>query len=165
MRPSRICCRTLSSGGDKSPASCLFSMAASPCLNAFWFPGGPLLPLTPPLPGMPAIVYLEPYRMIFVHSIRTIFVCSVRKTFGHLSDRAKKIEIYKALTLGHYIYNKVFVSRYGITAFASVNVMLQKSSRCVEKRRSFHAIDNSLQHESRCAVGGHQGRSSGEGKV
>src|SRR5215467_7088350 len=87
-------------------------MAASPFLKAFLLPGGPLLPLTPPLPGMPAIAYLEPYRMIFVHSIRTIFVCSVRKTFGHLSDRAKKIEIYKALTLGHYIRNKVFVSHF-----------------------------------------------------
>jgi len=48
--------------------------------------------------------------MIFVYSIRDMFVCLLAKTFGHLSDRAKKIEIYKALTLGHYIYNKVFVS-------------------------------------------------------
>src|SRR5215831_15943525 len=62
---------------------------------------------------MPAIVYLEPYRMIFVHSIRTIFVCSVRKTFGHLSDRRKKIKRYEAFTMGHYIGNKVFVSRCG----------------------------------------------------
>ena len=55
--------------------------------------------------------YLEPYRSIFVHSIREIFVCSLRKTFGHLSDRAKKIEIDNALTLEHYTDNKVFVSR------------------------------------------------------
>ena len=34
--------------------------------------------------------YPEPYRMIFVHSIREIFVCSLRKTFGHLSDRCEK---------------------------------------------------------------------------
>src|SRR5262245_58617677 len=54
--------------------------------------------------------YPELYRMMFVHSIREIFVCSLRKTFGHLSDRAKKIEIDKALTLEHYICNKVFVS-------------------------------------------------------
>jgi hypothetical protein len=74
-------------------------------------PGGPLLPLSPPLAGMPAIAYLEPYRMIFVHSIREIFVCSLRKTFGHLSDRTKKIEIDKALTLEHHTCNKVFVSR------------------------------------------------------
>jgi hypothetical protein len=31
-------------------------------------------------------------------------------TFGHLSDRAKKTEIDKALTLEHYTPNKVFVS-------------------------------------------------------
>src|SRR5262245_48997005 len=73
--------------------------------------GGPLLPSSPPLPGKPAIAYLEPYRIIFVHSIREIFVCSLRKTFGHLSDRAKKIEIDNALTLEHYTDNKVFVSR------------------------------------------------------
>jgi hypothetical protein len=48
---------------------------------------------------------------IFFHSIREIFVCSLRKTFGHLSDRAKKIEIDNALTLEHYTDNKVFVSR------------------------------------------------------
>src|SRR5262245_60032952 len=52
--------------------------------------------------------------MIFVYSIRDMFVCLLAKTFGHLSDRAKKIEIYKALTLEHYIYNKVFVSDGGI---------------------------------------------------
>src|SRR5215467_14996828 len=44
------------------------------------------------------------------HSIREIFFCSLRKTFGHLSDRAKKIEIDKTLTLEHYTTNKVFVS-------------------------------------------------------
>jgi len=48
--------------------------------------------------------------MIFVYSIREVFVCSVQKTFGHLSDRAKKIEIDKALSLEHYTCNKVFVS-------------------------------------------------------
>ena len=42
------------------------------------------------------------------HSTREIFVWSLRKKFGHLSDRAKKIVIDRALTLGHYIYNKVF---------------------------------------------------------
>jgi hypothetical protein len=39
-----------------------------------------------------------------------MFVCSLAKTFGHLSDRAKKIKIDKALTLEHYTRNKVFVS-------------------------------------------------------
>jgi len=48
--------------------------------------------------------------MIFVYSTREIFVCLLRKTFGHLSDRAKKTEIDKALTLEHYTLNKVFVS-------------------------------------------------------
>ena len=33
--------------------------------------------------------YLEP--MIFVHSIRDIFVCSMRKTFGHLLDSSKNL--------------------------------------------------------------------------
>jgi hypothetical protein len=28
--------------------------------------------------------------MMFVHSIRDIFVCSLRKTFGHLSHTSKK---------------------------------------------------------------------------
>jgi hypothetical protein len=52
--------------------------------------------------------------MIFVHSIREIFVCSVRKTFGHLSDRAKKPVINGVLIQEHYTGNKVFVSREGI---------------------------------------------------
>jgi hypothetical protein len=60
------------------------------CLKAFMLPGGPLLPLIPPLPGMPAIVTPNRYR-IFIHSIREIFVCSLRKTFGHLSDSYKII--------------------------------------------------------------------------
>jgi hypothetical protein len=54
--------------------------------------------------------YPESYRMIFVHSIREIFVCSLRKTFGHLSDRAKKTVTNRVLTLEHYTCNKVFVS-------------------------------------------------------
>jgi hypothetical protein len=57
--------------------------------------------------------YLEPYRMILVHSIREIFVCSRRKTFGHLSDSAKKQVIDAILTLEHYTPNKVFVSPVG----------------------------------------------------
>ena len=56
-------------------------------------------------------------RMIFVYSIRTIFVCSLAKTFGHLSDRAKKTVIDRVLIREHYIYNKVFVSHEGINAF------------------------------------------------
>jgi hypothetical protein len=39
-----------------------------------------------------------------------MFVYSLAKTFGHLSDRAKKIQIDKALTLEHYTRNRVFVS-------------------------------------------------------
>jgi hypothetical protein len=70
-------------------------------LEGVHMPGGPLLPLTPPLPGMPAIATL--IGMIFVYSIRDMFVCSLAKTFAHLSDRAKKIEIDKALTLERYI--------------------------------------------------------------
>ena len=58
--------------------------------------------------------YPESYRMIFVHSIREIFVCSLRKTFGHLSDRAKKTVIDRVLTQEHYIINKVFVSRHSM---------------------------------------------------
>jgi hypothetical protein len=45
-----------------------------------------------------------------------MFVCSLAKTFGHLSDSDKKVEIDKALTLEHYTGNKVFVSREGIIA-------------------------------------------------
>src|SRR5215471_14440701 len=41
------------------------------------------------------------------HSTREIFVGSLRKTFGHLSDRAKKIKIDKTFTLEHSP-NKVF---------------------------------------------------------
>src|SRR5262245_54103803 len=89
-----------------------FSIDASPCLKAFMLPGRPLLPLTPPLPWNACHSYPNRHRMIFVYSIRDMFVCSLGKTFGHLSDRAKKIEIYKALTLGHYIRNKVFVSHF-----------------------------------------------------
>src|SRR5215471_5748923 len=86
-------------------------MAASPCLNAFILPG---VRLTPPLPGMPATTTL--IGMIFVYSIRDMFVCSLAKTFGHLSDRAKKTEIDRVLTLEHYTCNKVFVSREEIIA-------------------------------------------------
>jgi hypothetical protein len=56
---------------------------------------------------MPAIVRTG---MMFVHSIREIFVCSLRKTFGQLSDRAKKIVRISVVTSEHYINNKVFVS-------------------------------------------------------
>src|SRR5262245_14656701 len=81
-------------------------------------PGGPLLPLTPPLPGMPAITTPE---IVPPDDFRLFYQSDVRlfrpKRFGHLSDRAKKIEIDKALILEHYIYNKVFVSREGVSAF------------------------------------------------
>src|SRR5262249_24286270 len=50
--------------------------------------------------------------MIFVYSIRDMFVCSLAKTFGHLSDRWKNPKRYKALTMEHYIRNKVFVSPF-----------------------------------------------------
>ena len=50
--------------------------------------------------------------MIFVYYIRVTFVCSLAKTFGHLSDKCKKkIKRYEAFTMGHYISNNVFVSR------------------------------------------------------
>src|SRR5262245_140989 len=54
--------------------------------------------------------------MIFVYSIGDMFVCSLVKTFGHLSDRWKNPKRYKALTMEHYIRNKVFVSPFS-TAF------------------------------------------------
>src|SRR5262249_14308754 len=44
------------------------------------------------------------------------------KTFGHLSDRAKKTLIDRVLTLEHYITSitsKVLVSRYGIEPYSS----------------------------------------------
>src|SRR5262245_27317173 len=40
------------------------------------------------------------------------------KTFGHLSDRAKKKMIDRVLTLEHYTPNEMFVSRKWIIAFA-----------------------------------------------
>jgi hypothetical protein len=49
--------------------------------------------------------------MMFVQCISEIFVCSPAKTFGHLSDSAKKQVIDRALMLEHYTSNKVFVSR------------------------------------------------------
>src|SRR5262249_40751638 len=107
-----ICCLTVSSCSVGMLSSRRFSIDASPCLKAFMLPGRPLLPLTPPLPWNACHSYPNRHRMIFVYSIRDMFVCSLGKTFGHLSDRAKKIEIYKALTLGHYIRNKVFVSHF-----------------------------------------------------
>jgi hypothetical protein len=71
-------------------------------------PGGPLLPLTPPLPGMPDIVTLnrDDFRLFYQRDIRLF----TPKRFGHLSDRWKKRKRYKALMMGHYIRNKVFVS-------------------------------------------------------
>src|SRR5262249_2316500 len=65
------------------------------------------------------------FRLFYQRYVR----CSLAKTFGHLADRAKKIEIDKALTLEHYIYNKVFVSRDGITAFAYVSTLFSKRHR------------------------------------
>jgi hypothetical protein len=56
-------------------------------IHVAWRPAPALIP---PLPGMPAIVTPNRYR-IFIHSIREIFVCSLRKTFGHLSDSYKII--------------------------------------------------------------------------
>ena len=55
--------------------------------------------------------YPESYRMIFVYSIKEIFVCALRKTFRHLSDRAKKTVINRVLIQEHYISNNAFVSR------------------------------------------------------
>src|SRR5262245_52115675 len=72
-----------------------------------------LLPLIPPLPGNACHSYLEPYRMVLVYSIRDMFVCSLVKKFGHLSDRTKKIEIDRIIMLEHYTLNKVFVSCEG----------------------------------------------------
>jgi hypothetical protein len=69
---------------------------------------------------MPAIVTWNHCSNDFVYSTREIFVCSLRKTFGHLSDRAKKIEIDKALTLEHYIINNAFVSSKEIMAFLRI---------------------------------------------
>src|SRR5262249_42774991 len=81
------------------------------CLKAFVLPGGPLLPLTPPLPGMPAIVesFSDDFRSLYQNDFRLFTV----KTFGHLSDRCKKIKRYEAFMMGHYIPNKVFVSGCG----------------------------------------------------
>src|SRR5215831_20889920 len=42
------------------------------------------------------------------HSTREIFVGSLRKTFGHLSDTSKKAERTSAVSPEHYIHNKVF---------------------------------------------------------
>ena len=58
---------------------------------------------------MPAIVTRT--GMMFVHSIREIFVCSLRKTFGHLSHRSKKTVINGVVNQEHYIGNNAFVSR------------------------------------------------------
>ena len=77
--------------------------------------------------------YPEPYRMIFVHSIREIFVCSVRKTFGHLSDRAKKTMRITVLTSEHYIRNKAFVSLIGSTRFPSA------PTKCIQVDQPRHA--------------------------
>jgi hypothetical protein len=63
--------------------------------------------------------YPESYRMIFVYSIRDMFICSLAKTFGHLSDRWKKPKRYKSVTMEHYISSKAFVSLIGSTRFPS----------------------------------------------
>jgi len=60
--------------------------------------------------------------MIFVHSTRDMFVCSLRKTFGHLSDRAKKTMVNRMLIQEHYISTKVFVSRCGKETAASLQI-------------------------------------------
>ena len=52
--------------------------------------------------------------MIIADDFRSIlqerFAFFVEKTFGHLSDRAKKHVTHKLLTLEHYTCNKGFVS-------------------------------------------------------
>src|SRR5262249_11682006 len=73
-------------------------------------------------PEMPAIVTWNHCTNDLVHSIRDMFVCSPAKTFGHLSDRAKKQVIAKVLTMEHYTSNKVFV-------FASAARLLLASAR------------------------------------
>src|SRR5215468_4317591 len=90
-------------------------MAASPCLKAFMLPGGPLLPLTPPLPGMPAIVTLNPFHDHFRLFYQNDFRLFTLKTFAHLSDTSTKAKITPAVSAERYIYNKVFVSRDRIT--------------------------------------------------
>jgi hypothetical protein len=96
-------------------------------------PGGPLLPLTPTLPGMPAIVTFNPFHDDFRLFYQRDFVCSLRKTFGHLSDRTKKIEIDKVLILEHYTPKKVFVSPTSppATKAAPACQDLQSSCHCI----------------------------------
>jgi hypothetical protein len=76
--------------------------------------------LTPPLPGMPAIVSRtvpDDFRSFYQRDFR-LFTAK-NKTFGHLSDRTKKIEIDRVLTLEHYTCNKVFVSPSSLLANAT----------------------------------------------
>jgi hypothetical protein len=73
-------------------------------------PGGPLLPLTLPLPGMPAIASFnrssDDFRLFYQRDFRLFSAKNIRTSFG----QSQKIEIDKALSLEHYTCNKVFVS-------------------------------------------------------
>jgi hypothetical protein len=61
--------------------------------------------------------------MIFVYSIRDMFVCSLAKTFGHLSDRWKKRKRFKVLMMEHYITNiALFLIRFPLSPIAAVEV-------------------------------------------
>jgi hypothetical protein len=91
--------------------------------------------------------------MIFAYSTREIFVYSLRKTFGHLSDRAKKLVIHSVLTLEHYTLNKVFVSPprhrqrdislYGHHGSRCIGVLAPGWHQKVERRRYLQYFDRS----------------------
>jgi hypothetical protein len=72
-----------------------------PCLKAFMLPGGPLLPLTPPLPGMPGIVesFSDDFRSLYQNDFRLF----TAKTFAHLSDMSTKAKITPAVGPERYI--------------------------------------------------------------
>jgi hypothetical protein len=78
--------------------------------------GGPLLPFDSTFAGMPARATPNRPPLIFVHSIREIFVCSGQKDSDIFRTEPKKIEIDRVLILEHYTGNKVFVSRDGMSA-------------------------------------------------
>jgi hypothetical protein len=64
-------------------------------------PEGPLLPLTPPLPGMPAIVesFSDDFRSLYQNDFRLFTV----KTFAHFSDTSTKAKITPAVSPERYI--------------------------------------------------------------
>ena len=55
-------------------------------------PGGPLLPLTPPLPGMPAIANLnrDDFRLFYQRHVRLFTRQNIRTSFGQM-EKPKEI--------------------------------------------------------------------------